>query len=199
MRLDIFRLLSYNLFSEVNVQMLGDKIREIRKSEGLTAAALAEKTGVSESYISQLERGLADPSVSLLRRLAFALQVSVSAFFDEEGTEPIVTRLSQREVSADGEGKVSFSWISPAAEGLRMEMAEVRFPPESKVTAPANPHYTCLFLTEGSLNICYQDTDVTLQSGDSIFIPGQTEYRVQNPEKSAAAGIVCVAKGGVNP
>ena len=179
--------------------MLGDKIRKIRKSEGLTMAALSEKVGVSESYISQLERGLTDPSVSLLRRLASALQVSVSAFFDEEGGEPIVTRLSEREVSTDKEGRVSFSWVSPAAEGLRMEMAEVRFAPETEVTAPAYPHYTFLFLTEGTLNIRYQNTDATLQSGDSVFIPGQTEYRVANPEKSAAVGIVCVAKGGENP
>lgn len=176
--------------------MLGDKIREIRKSEGLTAAALAAKVGVSESYISQMERGLADPSVSLLRRLAFTLQVSVSAFFDEEGAEPIVTRLSEREETADREGRVSFSWISPAAEGLRMEMAEVRFVPGAEVTAPENPHYTCLFLTEGSLRVRYQDTDAALQSGDSIFIPAHTEYRVANRESKIAVGIVCVAKGG---
>ncbi|MBE6970224.1 MAG: helix-turn-helix transcriptional regulator [Ruminococcaceae bacterium] len=196
MRLDILVLLFYNSYSEVNARMLGDKIREIRKSESLTVTALAERVGVSESYISQLERGLADPSVSLLRRLAFTLQVSVSAFFDEEGAEPIVTRLAEREESADGGGNVSFSWISPAADGLRMEMAEVRFVPGAEVTAPENPHYTCLFLTEGSLRIRYQDTDVTLQSGDSIFIPAQTEYRVMNREDSVAVGIVCVAKGG---
>ena len=176
--------------------MLGDKIREIRKSENLTVAAFAEKVGVSESYISQLERGIADPSVSLLRRLAFALNVSVSAFFDDEGDEPIVTRLESREETASEDGGVSFSWISPAADGLRMEMAEVRFGAGATVTAPANPHYTCLFLTEGSLHLCYQDTDVTLQSGDSIFIPAHTGYEVTNPGTDGALGILCVAKGG---
>lgn len=179
--------------------MLGDKIRGIRKSEGLTVTALADKVGVSESYISQLERGLADPSVSLLRRLAWALHTSVSAFFDEEGAEPIVTRLAEREKSADGEGKASFAWISPAAEGLRMEMAEVRFAAGAAVTAPKNPHYTSFFLTEGSLDIRYQDTAVTLESGDSIFIPSHTVYTVENRGSTAAVGIICAAKGGNEP
>jgi len=176
--------------------MLSDKIREIRKTENLTVAALAEKVGVSESYISQLERGLADPSVSLLRRLAAALQVSVSAFFDDEGAEPIVTRLEDREQTAGLNGAVSFSWISPAADDLRMEMAEVRFAANAEVSAPANPHYTCLYLTKGSLNIRYQDTDVTLQSGDSIFIPAHTAYAVVNREDSETVGIISAAKGG---
>jgi len=176
--------------------MLSDKIREIRKTENLTAAALAEKVGVSEGYISQLERGLADPSVSLLRRLAAALQVSVSAFFEDEGAEPIVTRLEEREQTASLSGAVSFSWISPAADDLRMEIVEVCFSANIEVTVPANPHYTCLYLTKGSLNIRYQDTDVTLQSGDSIFIPAHTAYTAANREDSETVGIVSVAKGG---
>jgi len=176
--------------------MLSDKIREIRKTENLTVAALAEKVGVSESYISQLERGLADPSVSLLRRLAAALQVSVSTFFDDEGAEPIVTRLEEREKTVAPGNTVSFSWISPAADDLRMEMAEVCFAAKVEGTAPANPHYTCLFLTKGSLNIRYQSTDVTLQSGDSIFIPAHTAYTAVNREDTESVGIISVAKGG---
>ena len=176
--------------------MLSDKIREIRKSEGITMAALAEKVGVSESCISQLERGLADPSVSLLRRLAAALQVPVGVFFDEEGSEPIVTRLAEREVTVDGDGNISYSWISPAAEGLRVEMAELRFAPETVAAIPANSRYSCLFLTEGSLNIRYHETDVILRSGDSIFIPAHTAYEAENRENTAAVCILSVAKGG---
>jgi len=159
-------------------------------------AVLAEKVGVSESCISQLERGLADPSVSLLRRLAVALQVPVGVFFDEEGSEPIVTRLAEREVATDGDGALSYSWISPAEEGLRVEMAELRFGPETVVAIPAISCYTCLYLTEGSLNIRYQETDVTLQSGDSMFIPAHTAYEAENRESAAAVGILSVAKGG---
>ncbi len=64
--------------------MVGLKIRKIRKQEQMTIAKLAKLTGVSESYISQLEREILDPSVSLLRKIANVLHVPVTSFFDEE-------------------------------------------------------------------------------------------------------------------
>lgn len=175
--------------------MLGDKIRKIRKSEGLTISALAERVGVSESYISQLERGLMDPSVSLLRKLANALEVSVAAFFDDDGSPPIITRLEERETTTSGQGTISFSWISPDAENLRMEIAEFSVVPDAVVQAPVNKHHVCLFLTEGELNICYGDTDASLQEGDSILVPSDTEYQLATGQ-NGAKGILCVAKGG---
>lgn len=44
--------------------MLGEQIRNIRKSRDFTLKALAEQTGLSIGYISQIERNLTDPSLS---------------------------------------------------------------------------------------------------------------------------------------
>ncbi|MCQ2558513.1 MAG: XRE family transcriptional regulator [Oscillospiraceae bacterium] len=176
--------------------MLGDKIRKIRKGEDLTVAALAARVGVSESYISQLERGLVDPSVSLLRKLAFALNVSVASFFDEDGAEPIITRLEDREQETMQDGAVSFSWISPEAQDLLLEMAEVSIRAGSTLQAPANPHYVCLFLTQGSVHIQFGQTAAELQAGDSIFIPAHTPYTLTNCGTELTKGILCVSKGG---
>ena len=45
--------------------MLGEHVRNIRKKRGITLKELAEKTGLSIGYISQIERNLTDPSLSL--------------------------------------------------------------------------------------------------------------------------------------
>ena len=47
--------------------MLGEHVRNIRKKRGITLKELAEKTGLSIGYISQIERDLTDPSLSTLR------------------------------------------------------------------------------------------------------------------------------------
>ena len=47
--------------------MLGEQVRNIRKKRGITLKELAEKTGLSIGYISQIERDLTDPSLSTLR------------------------------------------------------------------------------------------------------------------------------------
>ncbi len=63
-------------------QVLGARIRELRKGRALTLKQLANKTTLSVSLISQIELGKSAASVSTLRKLATALSVSMSYLFD---------------------------------------------------------------------------------------------------------------------
>lgn len=56
--------------------MLGNRIRAFRQERGLTLGQLAEKAGVSASYLSTIERGLKKPSIPALRQISEALHVS---------------------------------------------------------------------------------------------------------------------------
>ena len=60
--------------------MLGEHVRNIRKKRGITLKELAEKTGLSIGYISQIERDLTDPSLSTLRKLSAALDIPTYLF-----------------------------------------------------------------------------------------------------------------------
>jgi transcriptional regulator with XRE-family HTH domain len=61
---------------------LGGKIKAIRKKQGLSQKELAEKTGVTPSSISQVEKNLIYPSIPALFRLAESLSVEVGYFFE---------------------------------------------------------------------------------------------------------------------
>ena len=63
-------------------QILGSKIRSLRKTRSLTLKQLANKTSLSVSLISQIELGKSAASVSTLRKLATALGVSISQLFE---------------------------------------------------------------------------------------------------------------------
>ena len=63
--------------------MLGEQIRNIRKSRDFTLKALAQQTGLSIGYISQIERNLTDPSLSTLRKISAALDVPTYLFMGE--------------------------------------------------------------------------------------------------------------------
>jgi len=63
-------------------QMLGARIRALRKGRSLTLRQLANKTALSVSLISQIELGKSAASVATLRKLATALGVSLSELFD---------------------------------------------------------------------------------------------------------------------
>jgi transcriptional regulator with XRE-family HTH domain len=64
--------------------VLGKRVRQARSSRGLTAHQLAELTGVTRSFISQIERGQASPSVTTMYRIAHALGLSLGDLFDIE-------------------------------------------------------------------------------------------------------------------
>lgn len=81
---------------------LGERVRKRRKALGLTAKALAKATGVSTSYISQVERGhQQDPSLPALRRLADALSMDLHTLLGAENSaaEPISIPASLRDLA----------------------------------------------------------------------------------------------------
>ena len=63
--------------------MLGNYIRSLRKEKNLTLAALSAATNLSPGYLSQVERGIADPSLSSLRRIASALDIPAMLLLDD--------------------------------------------------------------------------------------------------------------------
>ena len=67
------------------MQALGAFIRERRKSANLTLRQLAERTRLSNPYLSQIERGLHQPSVRVLRLLSDALNVSAETLLTQAG------------------------------------------------------------------------------------------------------------------
>lgn len=61
----------------------GERLHALRVTAGLTQVQIAERAGLDVSYVSQLERGLRDPSLSSIEALAGALGLSLSEFFDD--------------------------------------------------------------------------------------------------------------------
>jgi len=67
------------------VESLGDYLREQRVAAELSLRQLAEQTGVSNPYLSQIERGLRRPSAEVLQQLAKALRVSAETLYVRAG------------------------------------------------------------------------------------------------------------------
>ena len=67
------------------VETLGDYVREQRMANRLSLRQLADATGVSNPYLSQIERGLRRPSAEVLHSLAKALQVSSETLYVRAG------------------------------------------------------------------------------------------------------------------
>lgn len=66
---------------ETWASIVGDNVRRLRKTRGLTQAQVAEAAGLDLRYLGSIERGVGNPSVEMLGRLASALTVHPADFF----------------------------------------------------------------------------------------------------------------------
>ena len=86
--------------AEVDV---GERLRALRRFRRLTLRTIASRSGLSESFLSQVERGRASASIASLRRIANALGVSVADLFEPSGPpRPRVLRRDERPSLAFG-------------------------------------------------------------------------------------------------
>ena len=64
---------------------LGESIRKIRQTKGLSQGEMQKRTGILRSYLSRVENGHTIPSLATLQRLAVAMEVTLADFFPTEG------------------------------------------------------------------------------------------------------------------
>jgi len=69
----------------VNVSSIGDYIREQREQAKISLRQLAQAAGVSNPYLSQIERGLRKPSAEILQQIAKGLRISAEALYVQAG------------------------------------------------------------------------------------------------------------------
>lgn len=77
-------------------ETLGSNIRRVRKRRGLTIEQVADSSGMSISFISQVERNLISPSVNSLQKISRALGIQIGGFFDDHNSANRVVRANER-------------------------------------------------------------------------------------------------------
>jgi transcriptional regulator with XRE-family HTH domain len=70
---------------QLNMRGLGDYIRDQRRTAQISLRQLARQAGVSNPYLSQIERGLRKPSAEILQQIAKALRISAEAMYVQAG------------------------------------------------------------------------------------------------------------------
>jgi len=68
-----------------NIDSIGDYIRQQREQAKISLRQLAEQAGVSNPYLSQIERGLRKPSAEILQQIAKGLRISAEALYVQAG------------------------------------------------------------------------------------------------------------------
>src|SRR5579862_9271382 len=115
-------------------QLIAGRVRDLRARRGLTLEALAERSGVSRSMISLIERGESSPTAVLLERLAMGLDVPLASLFDAPSASraPVARRADQSRWRDPASGYVRRN-VSPSGFPTPIQIVEVEFPRGARV------------------------------------------------------------------
>ena len=92
---------------------IGTKINQLRKKNGLTQEELADRCELSKGFISQVERGLASPSIATLIDILECLGTNLKDFFNETSQEKIVFTKQDVFEKEDKELGNMITWLVP--------------------------------------------------------------------------------------
>jgi len=154
------------------VAQLGSRLKEIRVKTGLSLREIARQLNVSPSFVSQIENGKSQPSVSTLYAMAKLLSVPVDVLFQSSG-EPIVESKKNYDLEIN---RNTFDHPTDAWDSSRARISSVNSNNRSVITMDSGVTWERLAATaEESVNfmeIVYEPGAETNKSGDLIFHDG---------------------------
>jgi transcriptional regulator with XRE-family HTH domain len=168
---------------------IGKKMKELRKSMGMTTKRLAEETDLSAPLISRIENGLVIPSVPSLEVIANVLKTDIGYFFQkDEVKEYIITRHGSR-----GEGITKRGYhFESLAEGMEDRFMEpVIITPKGKdkeKEVPLSVHegQEFSYVLEGKVEVTLGTKKYILEKGDAAYWKGSVPHKGLSLSKKPA-------------
>lgn len=172
-------------------EVIGKRIRQCRKEIGLTVEQLGKKTGLSQSMISQIERGQVNPSLDTLWKLSYFLEVPVFSFFKNIERNPVnITRREEQNLVTMLHPNVTYRILSSTRD-RKIELMELIVEPGQVSHLPSLAHKgeECGYIIKGELEVIIEDRQYYLETGDSIYFDSTLHHKFYNPGTEKAIGI----------
>jgi transcriptional regulator with XRE-family HTH domain len=176
--------------SEIKV---GEKIKEFREAKGMSLTELAEKTGFSSAFISQIENHLISPPLGALIKISHALNLEMGRFFGQTTQAPFtIVRSSERQLTsrvASKEGVrygYTYESLAPEKVNRHMEPFIVTLEPVTAGQPYSHEGEEFIYVLEGEVKIQLADYSDILYPGDCIYYDSIVPHRVDTATDSPA-------------
>ncbi|MEE8357319.1 MAG: cupin domain-containing protein [Anaerolineales bacterium] len=174
---------------------ISERLKALREERDLSIRGLGRLSGLSANALSVIERGLSSPSVSTLYKIANALEIPVTAFFEE--TPPkgdvVFTKSAERNRIPlnrglwEGLGGERYNGlIEPFMITLEAGTSSGRF----QMTHSGHEFVFCL---RGELEYLINDQTYRLESGDALLFSASLEHKWHNPGQTVTNALILIA------
>jgi transcriptional regulator with XRE-family HTH domain len=173
---------------------LGSRIRALRLARHATLRSLAARAAVTESFLSQVERGVASPSIASVQRIARALDTSIAELFAADESAGTVVRVKdRRKIVYQGLGAVD-EFLTRDTDG-RLQVIYTTIQPGGGTGDEAYTHESdeeVVVVLEGSLDLWVGAEHYRLEAGDAVTHSSRVAHRNTNPGPGVARVLFCI-------
>jgi transcriptional regulator with XRE-family HTH domain len=167
---------------DTQAAIVGARLRRLRRARGLTLQRVAAQVGLSPSFLSMLERGQADVSLSRFRRLATFYGSPMTALLVEGEFEQ-----RPRELSPEGGLRIErgqgITYRLLPSPPIGVQMIHVRFDPYSEFDGPLTHDGVDLcWVLSGKLELLFGGDVYPVRAGRAIVYPAQIQHSFRNSQ-----------------
>jgi transcriptional regulator with XRE-family HTH domain len=176
---------------------IGERIRRLRLKKSMGLVELGRHTGLSASFLSQLETGRVVPTLRNLARIAMVFSKDLSYFFESEPQAVFRihrrkerVRLPQTGVEFPTYFFESLGYLVPDRD---MDPYFAEFQPLTQEMEPkAHMHggFEFLYVLDGEMKLLHGEQACTLEAGDSVYFDASTPHSYQCAGKKPAGAII---------
>lgn len=164
-------------------KIVAKNIREIRERRKLTLDSAAKLTGVSRSMLAQIEKGDANPTISVLWKIAKGYKVSFTTLINPPESAPLVIRKDHVPPLVEDDGKYINYPLFPFQTEKHFETYRIEILPGGSLEA--QPHMAGIeeYITVfgGTVEITVDGDSFVLNDGDSLRFRADLPHTYRNP------------------
>src|SRR5699024_3167611 len=167
---------------------IGSRVRELRKQKKMTLNEVSIKSGLSISFLSQLELSKSSVTLTSLRKIAESLNVNISYFFESNESELNIKRRINRKEHTFKDASFSLANLSGDVDDHLFEPTIATLLPGDKNRSPySHEGQEFIYILEGILTVILSGQETLLYPGDSLHIESLTPHvwynNSENPVK----------------
>ncbi|MBV8675308.1 MAG: helix-turn-helix transcriptional regulator [Acidobacteriaceae bacterium] len=176
---------------------IGERIKKLRLKKSMGLVELGRHTGLSASFLSQLETGRVVPTLRNLARIAMVFSKDLSYFFEPEPHTLFRIHRKHERVRLPQTGvddpTYYFESLGYMVPDRHLDPYYAEFIPlkaNTDVRPHVHPGYEFLFMLEGELELRHGDKTHTVQVGDSVYFDASTPHSYRCAGKTSAVALI---------
>ena len=159
------------------MNQLGQRIRTAREQKKLTLDELALKTGLTKSFLSQVERSKSNPSLSSIRLIVQELNIPLVSLFENptKNLSGVVVRKNKRKNFQLPDSTLNFELLSPDLK-RQMEIIRVIAPPDGRSEYMAHEGEEWGYVVKGRIRLTVGNEEFELEEGDTAYYSSEIPH-----------------------